>query len=157
MARRTPAPIWFQTRPSRHLCAYLVAVHVLAWAALWLTPSPAWLRVLTGVVLAIHLAWQIRRHVFRHGAAGIRALHWQADGRWRVLDGTGRLTGYRRVRVDLAAPALILARLTGEQGARWLLLAGDSADPEALRRLRVRLRRAQWQGEADQGPSPAGT
>lgn len=157
MARRTPAPVWFETRRSCYLLTYLLAVHGAAGLALWVAAIPGPARWVAGSALLAGLAWQLRRHVLRRGTAAVRAVHWLTDGRWRVRDGTGRITGYPEVEVVLAVPALIILRLSGPAGVRSLMLAADSAEPQALRRLRVRLRGLYYRQQRDQGRPLAGT
>ncbi len=158
MAHRIPAPIWFNTRPSRILAAYIGVLHALAFAALFPTPLPAWALVTAAVGLTFHGAWCVRGRAFQRGAAGVKALHWQADGAWRVLAGDGRMHRYTHVLVRMAHPWLILVELGGAKcRPRTLVLAADSADAEVLRRLRVRLRGLQPGRHVDQDRPLAGT
>jgi hypothetical protein len=124
------------------LLGYLLLVHLAAGVA-WLTlqvPSP-W-RMAGLSFLVVSLAWQWRSYGLLRGAAAVRRVHWRSDGDWWLSDGEGRVQVYREVEVRLRQPWLVLLRLRGVAGRRWLLLAGDSADADTLRRLRVRLGRA---------------
>lgn len=157
MARRDPAAVWFQTRYSRYLLVFFTGLHGLALLALWLTPLPAWAWALSGLALVGHGRRLVRTHAAHRGREGVRALHWQSDGAWRVLTGDGRVHRYEDVAVTLAEPWAILMTLAGP-GARprKVLLARDSAAPDALRRLRVRLR-TRPPDELDQPRPLAGT
>lgn len=157
MAHRDPAPVWFQTRASIQLILYLIAIHALGGLGLWLAELPATLRLGAGLVLLASLGHGLWIHGARRGARAVRAVHWRADGGWRVLDGRGGAGDYQDQRVVLADPALLLVRLSGPTGRRWLVLAGDSADAESLRLLRVRLRRRVGRGDRAQDGPLAGT
>jgi toxin CptA len=157
MARRTPAPVWFQTRPSRRLIAYLLVAHALGATGLLLAELALPLRAGLTLTLLFSLARQLWVHAARRGAAAVRAVHWQADGHWRVLDGRGLAQTYETCQVVLAAPELVLVQLRGRAGRRRLLLAADSADAQSLRLLRVRLRRQGGQQNPAQDSPLAGT
>jgi len=157
MARRTPAPVWFQIRRSRQLIVYLLIAHGLGAVGLLLAELATPIRAGLGLVLLLSLARQLWVHGARRGAAAVRAVHWQADGHWRVLDGRGLPQSYEGCQVVLATPELVLVQLRGRAGRRWLLLAADSADAQSLRLLRVRLRRERGQDDRNQDSPLAGT
>lgn len=157
MARRDPAPVWFQTRVSRRLILYLAGAHGSAALALWLAVLPVWGKAVIGVLLLASFGHGMWVHGARRSRYAVRAVHWQADGQWRVLDGRGSTGLYHDQRVVLAEPSLILVRLTGMARRRWLLLAPDSAEGDALRRLRVRLRRVSGTEQGVQAGSLSGT
>lgn len=146
MATRIQAPIWFQTRPSRQLLIYLLSVHGLGAVGVGLADVPTIISTGLGLALLGSLIRQLWLHIARRGPAAVRAVHWQADGRWRVLTGQGAVPVFEDCQVVVAVPALILVRLVSRHATRWLLLAGDSADPQVLRLLRIRLRRHHQQG-----------
>lgn len=157
MAARTPAPVWFQTRPSRYLAVFLVTVHALAIIAVAQTPLPGWAALMASVALMANGVWCVIARAWQRGPVGVKALHWQTDGVWRVLAGDGQVYRYTTAQVGLAHPWLVLVDLTGPDASRTLVLAADSADPEALRRLRVRLRALRPAHELDQDRPLAGT
>jgi len=157
MARRTPAPVWFQIRRSRQLIAYLLIAHGLGVVGLLLADLATPIRAGLGAVLLFSLIRQLWVHGAHRGPVAVLAVHWQADGHWRVLDGRGLARTYEGCQVVLAAPELVLVRLLGRAGRRWLLLAGDSADPQALRLLRVRLRRQRASADPAQDNPLTGT
>jgi hypothetical protein len=152
MARQAPAPIWLRIRASRYLLLYLLAVHGLAGLACWRVPLPPLWRATALLLLMASLGWYLRVYVWRQGAAAVTAAHWQADGSWMVTDGRGRASHCPRYEVTLDGPLLIVVRLYGKSHNRWLVLARDSADAEALRQLRVRLRRRNLEAPAQDGP-----
>lgn len=157
MAQHSPASVWLQTRVSNRLLSYLLLLHGLSGVAIWLTGLPFVVLIGASVGLGVHLVWQLRVHVFRHGRAGVRVVHWQTDGCWRILDGDGQVHRYEKVTPVIASPMFLLAKLESQTGRRWLLLASDSASPEPLRQLRVRLRQFRPDDGPDQSRSLAGT
>lgn len=157
MRKHAPEPIWFQVRPSRILLYYLVLLHAAGATALWLLQAPPEWRALGVSVVGLSLLHHLWTHWWLRGSRAVRRLHWRADGSCWVCDGEFRDHVYREVEVLLVKPSLILARLVGNGRRRWLLLAGDSAEPDILRRLRVRLRRQVSKGDKDQDTSLRGT
>jgi hypothetical protein len=156
MARHTPPAVWFQTRPSRRLLSYLLLLHAAAGVALATAALPWPGRLAGAILVSANLLRELRIHYWRRGARATRAVHWQADGVWLVDDGLQRRVSYRDCRIVLAEPLIVLLQLRDATRRHWLLLLRDSADPEPLRQLRVRLRRQACRPGADQGSPLAG-
>jgi hypothetical protein len=145
-----PEPIWLPLRRSRWLAVYLLLLHAAALTALAVLQLPMALRAAGLLALLIILYLHARRYLLLQGRAAVRRAHWRTDGSWWLVDGEGRVWRYRQAEARLVQPWLIVLRLQGGEGARWLLLAGDSASADTLRRLRIRLRRmAAGAGQAD--------
>jgi hypothetical protein len=142
MRSHTPEPIWLPLHPSRYLAGYLLL-------------APLALRAVGAAAVIAGLLGHWRRHVQLRGRGAVRHVHWRSDGSWWLSDGEGQQRVYRHAQVRLLQPWLVLLRLKGGEGRCWLVLAGDSADPDGLRRLRVRLRREQ--PAADQADPACGT
>lgn len=147
MHAHSPAPIWLPLHPSRRLRYYLLLLHASALLAVLMLQLP-WALRLIGVALAgISLGVYWRRYVLLRGGAALRSLHWRSNGDCWLTDGANRVTVYTGVRAELLLPELTVLRLTGAKPVRWLVLPDDCADRQALRQLRVRVRR--------QSPGPA--
>jgi toxin CptA len=133
-----PTQIEFQ--PSRQLRALVAAMSVLALGAIALASLPSAVRlVLAGVLLASVVAGL---HRLRQPLPRLRLA---ANG--QILIGLG--DDRRATEVlpsSFVAPALCVLRLRTDDGRIYsLTLLPDSADADALRRLRVSLR---WVGPA---------
>jgi hypothetical protein len=132
------APLYVALRPSRLGAIAAGVVHVLAAVAALDAPSP-WLAAGLLVVVALS-AWSATRGWLRRaGSRTVRAFARDGAGRWWVEAGADP------VEAELAAPPVVTGPLVAlalrAGGACWnLVLLPDSADPDALRRLRAVLR-----------------
>jgi len=133
--------------PSLLLIRCLALLHSAALLLLlWASPSP----LLTGfggllITGSLSVAW--RRYGAWYGRRTVRAVELDGEGRWRIRFGDGSETLAERLGPSLVSPRLvILSFRTGFLRTHAVLLA-DNADPNAVRRLRVRLR-AGVQGES---------
>jgi len=125
--------------PSKRLAVSLAALHVLALISAYmsLTGWPLAL-VAAGVVLS---AVQATGDALQMWPGCPRNLEIQADGRAAWRDGGNRWHECRVARSIYVSAHLVILGLRSEGWrARWLTLLPDSADPESLRQLRVRLR-----------------
>jgi len=124
-----------ELKPSRRLGLLLAGMAGLAWAALWLAALPVWVKLGLGVgVVALALrGWR--------GAGQPVRLRLQADGRVQLRGTTGDWDDVEVRGDSYVSPALLVLRYrTADGRAHALALLPDSADTEALRRLRVSLR-----------------
>ncbi|MFZ5574400.1 MAG: protein YgfX [Pseudomonadota bacterium] len=125
----------FELKPSRSLGLLLAGMTVLAWGALGLATLPLWARLGLGIGLGV-LAVRAWRAVSRPGR--LRVL---ADGRVQRLDATDAWEELAVCGDSFVSAALIVLRYrTADGRAHALTLLPDSADADALRRLRVSLR-----------------
>lgn len=130
-----------QPRPSRILLSSGGGAHVLSGVAVVVCSLPLWIKVglIAGIALAlVGFGW---RYGYRRGRGFIARIE-LLDGRWRLETGDGATH-----RADLiggyAHPLIAIVRFRlGDGRRRSLTLLSDSADPDALRRLRVWLRTA---------------
>ena len=137
-----------QPRPSRILLSGGGGAHVLSGVAVVVCNLPLWIKVglIAGIALAlIGFGW---RYGYRRGGGFIARIE-LLDGRWRLETGSGAtypadlIGGY-------AHPAIVILNFRLENGRRRsLTLLPDSADPDALRRLRVWLRTARGADVSD--------
>jgi toxin CptA len=140
----TPA-LRLDLRPSRLLAVLLLLAHGLALAAVWMSLD-AWARALLGAGVALSAAYSCARALHLFGQ-GVTSLELHGDGRasWSASDGSRREG--RLGRNNFVSAALVVLELErGGRGRNWVVLMGDSARPDDLRRLRVWLR---WRGRAE--------
>jgi len=124
------------------LARVLGSAHLLAAAALWLTPLPAALPLAGSLALSVHLLWVLRRQAWRSAAASLVELELRADCSVSARSRGGIWRAYRVAGSSFVSPLLTVVNLRLE-GARWgraVLITADSLDPESFRRLRVWLR-----------------
>jgi len=145
---RNLAALSLEPRPSRFLLIGGGIGHLLAGAAVVVSSVPLWVKAgfVAGIVLS--LAWVGYRYGYRYGH-GFVALVELFEGRWRLETGRGAtcraelISGY-------AHPVIVILDFRLESGRRRsLTLLPDSADPDALRRLRVWLRTQRDDAELD--------
>jgi hypothetical protein len=136
--------IAIELRPSRSLVAFLVAGHVLAICAAFSALPPVAGAIVLGA-LALSLLVQLQAALLRKPGALI-ALHINVDGTVRCRSRSGDWHSVEIGRQTYASPWLVVLRLAGfPDGVCRVVLLPDSADAEALRRLRAWL---QWGREA---------
>lgn len=117
-------------RPSRLLAGYLIAVHGLAGAALFLADLSGWIRLLISATVAFGLVYSLRRHYWR----GQKELIYR-EGSWKLLDDRGAQD------LELAGESYIHPWLCILRFKTCVLtLLPDSADSIQLSALRRTLR-----------------
>lgn len=138
MHPKSRAPLHVALRPSRLGAAAAAALHLAAAVAALDAPVP-WLAAGLLAVVALSARAAVRAWLRRTGRGAVRAFSRDGAGRWWVE------AGGDPVPAELAAPPVVTGPLVAlslrSGGARWdLVLLPDSADPDALRRLRAALR-----------------
>src|SRR5262249_4405151 len=125
------------------LAGALFLVHALALAAAWVGLG-GWARYLAWAgILASLVGW------LTHTSRQARSLELHEDGRASWADRKGDWREGRLGRSTYVSPVLVILELKpGGKGRRWMVLMGDSAPAEDLRRLRVWLR---WRRERAHG------
>lgn len=124
-----------ELKPSRLLGLLLVVMVALGWAALGTSALPGWGASALGmaVLAAAGFAW--RR------ALPDRQLRLRGDGRIERAVCRGDWEAVEVLGDSFVSPAMIVLRYRGKDARlRTLTLLPDSADADALRRLRVSLR-----------------
>jgi hypothetical protein len=139
MHHRIRQSVFVTLRPSRLGAAFAIVIHALATLAALDAPGP-WLTALLLLVVLASAAATTRRWRQCARADGARAIERDGAGRWWVETCVGE-----RVEAALAAPPVVTRPLVALSlragGSRWdLVLLPDSADADALRRLRAVLR-----------------
>ena len=139
--RRQPQILHLALRRSRLLGIWLLASQALALTGLLLfPPAPVVTAALlfTWAVIGVHGWWC---HVAIANPARVVALSLDGNGGWWLKRADGRVIEPLLLADSRALPALLLLNFRlGRWRRRSLLLLPDSADADALRRLRVRLR-----------------
>jgi hypothetical protein len=135
-----PEGLRVELGPSLLLIRYLGLLHLAALLLLlWASRSPLLLGPGSLLIVGSFVAaW--RRYGAWYGRRAVRTVELDSGGRWRIRFGDGRETVTERLGPSLVSPPLvILSFRTGFLPTHVALLA-DNADPNAVRRLRVRLR-----------------
>jgi hypothetical protein len=134
-----PSPLIVELRPSQRLLIGGGLSHLLAGVAVVLAGIPWWIKGGAMVGIGLSLVWFGWCYGHVRGRGFIAQIEW-LDGRWRLEAGDGQmqrghLTG------GYAHPQIIILNFQLESGGRRAVtLLPDSADPDALRQLRVWLR-----------------
>ena len=139
-----------ELKPSRLLGLLLAAMLLLALAAVYWAALPRGLQLILGVVVASLAGWSWRR------MSSTVSLRIDAKGQLQCLDDTSEWRDVEVMGDSFVSIVLIVLRyrIPG-QPVRSLTLLPDSADADALRRLRVSLR---WtrRTRSDTAPPDAG-
>jgi hypothetical protein len=138
-------------RPSAIVSAALVGSHAAALGALLASGLPGWVVACAAAGLGLSLWRAMWRHALLRAPRSVVRLQLRDDGTVNAefRDGSSRLAGVHPASTVLG---FLTVALLSEPGRRWatpVVIAGDSADPDDLRRLRVWLRfRAGFSAEA---------
>jgi len=142
-----------ELKPSPKLAGVVGVFHVLALAAAWLSME-GWPQYMVACGLLLSAVGCLSEILHRTSRAAV-SLELLDDGRATWRDRSASWHEGKLGDDHFVSAALVVMRLDRTQGGRkWLVLAGDSAAPEDLRRLRVWLR---WYREAGAGRIETGT
>ena len=126
-------------RPSWRLAALLAGIHAGALAAA-VASVPGWALVLIAVGILVSAAASVADALLALPSS-VRELELEEDGSGRWRDRAGLEHPVRSARPSWVSPGLVVLGLQGaRRRTRWLVLMGDSAAAEPLRRLRVWLK-----------------
>lgn len=128
-------------RPSRRLALLLAAAHAGVLLLLPALPLAPWTQAVLGALLLFSAMDVIRRHALRRGVHSVVALDFSDREQLRVRTRDGWHAG-QVLGSSLVSPALLILniRLESRRLPVHVVIPGDSADAEDLRRLRVWLR-----------------
>lgn len=147
------APLRLELRPSRRFATGMVLVHAAAALMPWSLPVHPALAFLGSVAVLAAAARVWWLHL--GGPAAIVSVLWDGEDVWHFRRRDGGIERGRLLPQAYLHPALMVLCCALEAGElrrrpvwmrlafgsrRVLVLAPDSADPDGLRRLRVRLR-----------------
>lgn len=126
-------------KPSRRLGGLVLLMHVLAIVAVWATAVNWAVQGLLIVLLLLSAGyyWQ----TLLRQATNNRQLQYLPDNGWRLSDNNQQMQPVTLQQCFVSQPLLII-NYRQARGRRALLLLSDSADPQAMRKLRVYLRQA---------------
>src|SRR5882762_10019794 len=146
----TASTLQLDLKPSLKLAGVFLVAHFLALAAIWVSLA-GWPQALVGSGILLSGAGCLAEVLQRSSRATV-SLQLREDGGASWRDRKGRWHEGRLRSDHFVSTALVVLGLdlTG-RGRKWLVLLGDSALPEDLRRLRVWLR---WRSDVGSGKSP---
>lgn len=134
------APVRLMLRPSRLLAGVMTLVAAGAIAGILLAQIALSAKVLLASAVLADLRHRLRRHALLRGSA-ICGLTLTRDGRWRVRTADGDEANAELLPGSLVLPRLTVLTFRREGGGRAVvMLVPSNSDPDAFRRLRVRLR-----------------
>lgn len=133
--------ITLQPKPSRHLHAWRIAIHLLALLTTLLAPLILWQKLLLLSVLALHGYFSFQQGRRGRGKAIMKVMV-APGGRVRLIM-DDRRKQMARIRKDtLVTPWLVVMRFDLDRG--WLpislVLTSETMSEEQMRQLRVLLR-----------------
>lgn len=142
------AALNIELRPSPMLLAAGSSLHLLSGIAVAACNLPLGIKAMFLVGIALVLV-QFGRQYACSGRKSFISHVELLDGRWRLTTGDGA-THRASLIGGYAHPNIIILNFRLENRRRWsLALLPDSADPDALRRLRVWLRTRRDDAESD--------
>jgi toxin CptA len=129
-------------KPSRSLAAVLIVAHVAAGATLWPLDVPAWGKLSLAALMAMSLAFTVRRHALLASAASVRSIEIHEEDRAAVHTRAGGWQEARVLGTTYVSPLLTVLnfRVAGRVFAQHAVIVPDNVDGDAFRRLRVLLR-----------------
>ncbi len=136
-------PVIVTLKPSLWLPRAVVALHASAFCMLLLVYPPSWPRHLLLVAIAADTLWSLRASL----RIDIVRLELSPRERWHVVFCDGRALDARLLSAPWVSPLFTTLTLACADGIeRQILLLPDMVEPDAFRRLRVRLRRDEGLG-----------
>ena len=139
--KNRPEIIRLHLKPSRWLSWFIDATHLTAFGVLlWLETLEAWLLIL---VVPVLVSWYLRRKTFvaLEGRGAVRQIEWQPEGDWILYDGQAVPQSAKLLDSSTVwSWMVVLGFSTGTFKRRYVILPGDNADADQVRRLRVRLK-----------------
>ena len=139
--KNPPEAIRLHLKPSRRLRWFIDATHFTAFGLLlWLETLEASALILVVPVLA---SWHLRRKTFvaLAGGGAVRLVEWRPEGDWILYDGQAAARSAKLLGCSTVwSWIVILGFSAGTFKRRYVILPGDNADADQVRRLKVRLR-----------------
>ena len=135
-------PLQVDLRPSPRLAAILMVACSSALLLLLIVPVVWWVKLLGGVGIVVASVWHLRRQAWRSVPEAWVGLRWSAENGWQAWRRNDEALQIVILPDSMVTSALSVIRFRCE-GQRWplaIVLLADSAESEALRRLRVQLR-----------------
>ena len=115
------------------------AGHLLALTSLGVLALPLEMTIPLGILISVSLVISYIRHGRSPSPWFIDQLYWSIDGQWTLRTADARKRPARLLGSYVHPGLIVLSFALGRLRRRSVVLLPDSADPEAIRRLRVRL------------------
>jgi len=140
LQKSVPA-LQIELRPSRYLLIFILISHLGALVLLLLLPVQLWAKLLVALLVLFSLTrqWQSHVHVYQH-------LRWDSQNQWWLSDQSGKNYAAALLPGSYVHPLMLVLRFKVQKRTCHLVLLPDSADPDLLRRLRVRLKQSAGNG-----------
>lgn len=147
---RFATPLSLELRRSPRLAAVLVFTHAVSLATLFASSVFAWWLVgALSVALLLSLWRSVSRYAWLSAANAVVGALWDETDHWVLELRSGTLLDAELAGdTYISPPVLVLRFVLDAGGRRHVVVLGDMADPDTLRRLRVRLRQHVLAGEA---------
>jgi toxin CptA len=142
VSRSAASRLRIRLAPSRQLAGLLVGSHVLAGTGLLVSRLPAALAAAALLVLALSLAFSLRRHAWLASARSLMLLDLSDALEVEAVDRSGRRLDGTVLGTTFVAPWLIVINLKMERSRcpRAVVILPDATDRESFRAARVWLR-----------------
>lgn len=127
--------------PSRSLGLFLSAVHLIASIVVVYVSlqHPLCLALILPLLWSWIRGWTI--YVTQTGRSAVTRVEWGTNDTWTLIDKQGGRIKQRLMQRNFVAPWMTLLSFSCHTGFhRHVILLGDNADADQVRRLRVRLR-----------------
>jgi hypothetical protein len=134
-----PLRLDLHLRPSRRLAVWLLFVHGGAAIVVWRFPTHFAVTMAASFAILANGIEAFRRHVLMRGTGAVSRLEWTPDGRWIATAHDGRRRESRLLPGSFVHPGLTVLRLSWPGSV--IVFPDSLDDPDAFRRLRVRLLR----------------
>ena len=136
---RSAPPISLELIPSRIFLIGAALSHLLAAASLFAVDLPVGVMAALALLIAASLIFVYACYGHARSPWFIARATWSSDGQWTLRGADGREQSARLQGYYLHPQLVILNFSLGRFRRRSLVLLPDASDPEAIRRLRVRL------------------
>ena len=152
MSQPFDATLTLELERSPVLIALVCAMHVGAFALVWLMPMAMYLRVGIATAVIVSLGYTLVRHARLARLANrlptwlqprvIDVVEWDATGNWSIRYAASPQRHPCTLREYWLHPWLVILRLRPEtgRGTANVLIAADAVAADGFRRLRARLR-----------------
>ena len=130
-------PLTLELVPSRRLVSLLITCHCLAWAGLIFSTLSLTIRLMLGACIGASLLFQYARYGNSRSRWFIDQIGCSYDGQWTLRTAAGTLKTVDLLSSYVHFSAVILTFTAGKFRIYPLVVLPDSADPNAIRRLRV--------------------
>jgi hypothetical protein len=146
---RFATPLTVELKPSRLLTIAGASGHLLALACLAACQLPFGISVTLGALIAASFGYVASWHLGLCKTCFIDQVRWLTDGQWQLRTADGRIHSTSLLSSYTHPSVVVLQFALGRLTCRSIVMLSDSANVEAIRRLRVGLR-TRRSGEDDE-------